>query len=157
MDPRRAKRIRFADGLDYDQYLEQFRVGISETGSLRSLVELSRKIKAVNAALLVKTGDSFVSRLRIGLMEKPERILFTAGEPFYERFLSRRLAVLLLERLQVIPSLAARFNPEDLRYMQTALFLPATYQKAPALLFLALPTRRTLGLKEVVQELDIHL
>ena len=127
--------------MDYDRYLEQLRVGVSETGSLRSLVVLSRKIKAVNAALLIKTGDAYVSRLRIGLMEKPKRILFSAGEPFYDRFLSRRQAVLLLDRLQIIPSLAARFNPEDLKYMQVAIFLPAIYQKAPAVLFLALPAR----------------
>ena len=94
---RRAKRIYFANGLDYDQYLQQFRVGASETGSLKSLVEISRKIKAVNAALLIKTGDAFVSRLRIGLLEKPTRILFAAGEPFYDRFLSQRQAVLLDE------------------------------------------------------------
>jgi hypothetical protein len=65
--------------------------------------------------------------------------------------------VLLLERLQIIPSLAARFNPEDLKYMQVAIFLPAIYQKTPAVLFLALPARRALELKDVIQELDIYL
>jgi hypothetical protein len=156
-DLRRTKRILFADGLDYDQYLEQFRVGVSETGSLRSLVEISRKLKAVNAALLIKTGEAYVSRLRIGLLEKPARILFSAGETFYDRFLSRRQAVLLNGRPQAIPSLAARFNPEDLKYMQMAVFLPAVYQSTEAMLFFGLPVKRPLELKDVIQALDIYL
>ena len=153
---RQAKRINFANGLDYDQFLTQFRVGASETGHLKSLVEISRKLKAVNAALLVKTGDAYVSRLRIGLLERPARILFSAGEAFYDRFLSPRQAVLLNERPQAIPSLAARFNPEDLKYMQMALFLPAIYQKTEAVLFLGLATKRPLELKDVIQALEIY-
>ncbi|OHD76642.1 MAG: hypothetical protein A2V99_15440 [Spirochaetes bacterium RBG_16_67_19] len=154
---RQAKRINFANGLDYDQFLTQFRVGASETGHLKSLVEISRKLKAVNAALLVKTGDAYVSRLRIGLLERPARILFSAGEAFYDRFLSPRQAVLLTERPQAIPSLAARFNPEDLKYMQMALFLPAIYQKTEAVLFLGLATKRPLVMKDVIQALEIHI
>jgi hypothetical protein len=153
---RQAKRINFANGLDYDQYLTQFRVGSSETGHLKSLVELSRKLKAVNAALLIKTGDAYVSRLRIGLLEKPARILFSAGEAFYDRFLSQRQAVLLHERPQAIPSLAARFNPEDLKYMQMALFLPAIYQNTEAVLLLSLAAKRPLELKDVIRALDIY-
>ncbi len=156
-DLRRAKRMHFSNGLDYDQYLLQFRVGVSETGGLRSLVEISRKLKAVNAALLIKTGEAYVSRLRIGLLEKPARILFSAGEPFYDRFLSRRQSVLLNGRPQAIPSLAARFNPEDLKYMQMALFLPTVYQKTEAVLFFGLPVKRPLELKDVIQALDIYL
>ncbi len=156
-DLRRAKRMHFSNGLDYDQYLLQFRVGVSETGALRSLVEISRKLKAVNAALLIKTGEAYVSRLRIGLLEKPARILFSAGELFYDRFLSRRQSVLLNGRPQAIPSLAARFNPEDLKYMQMALFLPTVYQKTEAVLFFGLPVKRPLELKAVIQALDIHL
>jgi hypothetical protein len=124
---------------------------------MKSLVEISRKIKAVNAALLVQAGTAYVSKLRIGMLEKPERILFSAGEPFYDRFLSQRQAVLLNEKPQNIPSLAARFNPEDLKYMQMALFLPAIYQKTPAVLFLGLAVSRPLELKDVIQALDIHI
>jgi hypothetical protein len=153
---RQAKRINFSDGLDYDQFLTQFRVGASETGHLKSLVEISRKLKAVNAALLVKTGDAYVSRLRIGLLERPARILFSAGEAFYDRFLSPRQAVLLNERPQAIPSLAARFNHEDLKYMQMTLFLPAIYQKTEAVLFLGLAAKRPMELKDVIQALEIY-
>jgi hypothetical protein len=156
-DLRRAKRIHFFNGLDYDQYLLQFRVGVSETGGLRSLVEISRKLQAVNAALLIKTGEAYVSRLRIGLLEKPARILFSAGEPFYDRFLSRRQAVLLSDRPQVIPSLAVRFNSEDLKYMQMAIILPAVYQKTEAVLFFGLPVKRPLELGDIIKALDIHI
>ena len=156
-DLRRANRIRFSDGLDYDQYLQQFRDGASETGSMKSLVEISRKIKAVNAALLVKAGDAYVTKLRIGLLDKPERILFSAGDPFYDRFLSRRQAVLLSERPESIPSLAARFNPEDLKYMKAALFLPAVYQKTQAVLFLGLPSKKSMELKDIINKLEIYL
>jgi hypothetical protein len=156
-DLMRAKRIHFFNGLDYDQYLLQYRVGVSETGGLRSLVEISRKLKAVNAALLIKTGEAYVSRLRIGLLEKPARILFSAGEPFYDRFLCLRQAVLLNDRPKAIPSLAARFNPEDLKYMQMAIFLPAIYQKTEAVLFFGLPAKRPLELGDIIQALDIYI
>ena len=44
-DRKKVKKIRFyGDGLDYDQFLSQFADGASDTGILKSLVEISRKI-----------------------------------------------------------------------------------------------------------------
>jgi len=99
----------------------------------------------------------FRQLVRQKLLEKPERILLSAGEPFYDRFLSQRQAVLLAERPQDIPSLAAHFNPEDLKYMRMALFLPAIYQKTQAVLFLGLPVSRPLEMKDIIRALDIHV
>jgi len=156
-DRHRVHTIQFVeDGLDYDEYLTQYRDGESETRRLKSLVLISRKIKAVNAILLAKEGEGYTSRLRVGLLEKPERIRFNPGEPFYERFLRERRIVLINERPQQVAGLAGKFNPEDLKYMQAAVFLPATFQKAPALLFLGLPTNKALELKDLVAKLDIY-
>jgi hypothetical protein len=94
--------------------------------------------------------------LRVGLMDKPEVIRFTAGEPFYEQFLKERRAVLVLERPSRVRGLVGKFHPEDLKYMQGALFLPAVFQRASAFLFLGLPSRRGLELKEIIAKLDIY-
>jgi hypothetical protein len=153
----RVKKIQFyGDGLDFDQFLSQFGSGATDTSILRSLVEISRKIKAVSATILQETGRSFSSTLRVGLMDKPEVIRFAAGEPFYERFLKERQAVLILERPSRVPGLVGKFHPEDLKYMQGALFLPAVFQRAPAFLFLGLPSRKDLELKEIIAKLDIY-
>ncbi len=156
-DRRKVKKIRFyGDGLDYDQFLSQFDDGASDTSILKSLVEISRKIKAVSATILQEKDRSFSSTLRVGLMDKPEIIRFAAGEPFYERFLKERQAVLILERPSRVRGLVGKFHPEDLRYMQGALFLPAVFQRASAFLFLGLPSRKDLELKEIISKLDIY-
>jgi hypothetical protein len=156
-DRKKVKKIRFyGDGLDYDQFLSQFADGASDTGILKSLVEISRKIKAVSATILQQKGKSFSSTLRVGLMDKPETIRFAAGEPFYERFLKERQAVLILERPSRVRGLVGKFHPEDLKYMQGALFLPAVFQRVRAFLFLGLPSRKDLELKEIIGKLDIY-
>jgi hypothetical protein len=40
--------------------------------------------------------------------------------------------------------------------MQMALFLPTVYQKTEAVLFFALPAKRSLELKDVILALDIY-
>lgn len=156
-DRKRFKRIRFfGQGLDYDQFLGNFGDGSSDSSALESLVEVSRKIQAVSAVILMEAGQSFDSVLRVGLMEKPATIRFAAGEPFYDRLLKQHQTVLILERPASIPGLAGKFHPEDQKYMQGALFLPAVYQSVPAYLFLGLPSRRGLELKEIIARLEIY-
>jgi hypothetical protein len=110
----------------------------------------------VNAALFVKAGEAYAVELRVGLLDKPELIMFSAGEPFYNRCLFKRQVVLIDERPAAVAGIASKFNPEDLRYMQAAVFLPATFQNTQAVLFLGLPTKKALDLKDLIAKLDIY-
>jgi hypothetical protein len=156
MSRRTRHRLELTEnGLDYQGYLAQFGSLEKETGKLRSLVELSSKIKAMSAAILVKSGELFAPSLKIGLIDKPEKLRFSAAEAFYRTFLAERKIVLINEQLESVKALASKFNAEDLQYLRGAIFIPAVYEDKEALLFLGMPLKKEHDLKELVSSLNI--
>jgi hypothetical protein len=153
----RQRRIQFyQDGLDYDGYLAAFRGGRSETDRLRSLVELSGRIRGVSAAVLVPSGPKFILGLKVGLMDPGVPIEFEQNEPFTRLFLKTRRVVLIRERAEKVKALAKKFHPEDLRYIHGAVFFPVVYQGKSAVLMLALPSRKHWEIRDIITQLDIY-
>jgi hypothetical protein len=153
----KVRKIRFfGNGLDYDGYLEAFRRGRTETDRLRSLVELSRKLKAVNAAIFVAVKDRFEPRLKVGLLDHGGALEFTAEEPVGARYLSARKTVVVAESLEKVKALSRHFHPDDLKYMQGGLFLPVIYQRTDGVLFLGLPLKKKWKVAEIISSLNIY-
>ena len=153
----KARKIRlFENGIDYDGYLEGFRRGKTETDRLRSLVDLSRSLRAVNAGIFVATGGRFEAKLKVGLLDHAGTLAFSAQEPVGARYLHPRKAVVVAGSLEKVTALARHFHPDDLKYMQGALFLPAVYQGANAVLFLGLPVKKRWSMAEIITSLNIY-
>src|SRR5208283_363810 len=55
------------NGLDYDEFLSSYPRSFSHTTQMKSLVEVSRRVSAVSAGLLLKKVQGFVPDLTVGL------------------------------------------------------------------------------------------
>jgi hypothetical protein len=154
---RKSKNIHFfEDGLDYDEYLKAFRGGKTETDRLRSLVELSGKLKAVNAAVFSKDNDIYTMVLKVGLNDPGFEVSFTAEEPFVDMFVKPRKTVYIGENIEKIKALAKKMHPEDLKYMQAVLMFPAMFDGRESFILLGLPVQWDLNIEDIVTRLDIY-
>jgi hypothetical protein len=157
ISPRKTKNIHFfEDGLDFDEYLKAFRGGKTETDRLRSLVELSGKLKAVNAALFYKDNDKYSMVLKVGLNDPGFDVYFTPDEPFIRMFVETHQTVIIGENIEKIKALSKKMHPEDLKYTQSALIFPAIFRGAEAFLILGLPVLWDLNIEDIITRLDIY-
>ncbi len=155
--PGKVKKIQFfEDGLDYDGYLKEFRRGKTETDRLRSLVELSGKLKAVNAAIFSKENGKYFLKLKVGLSDPGFEIVFTMDEPFVKMFVEPRQTVVISEKIEKVKALAKKLHPEDLKYIQGAIVLPLVFGNQASFLFLGLPLLQQLDIKDIISRLDIY-
>ncbi len=153
---KKSKNIHFfEDGLDYDEYLKSFRGGRSETDRLRSLVELSGKLKAVNAAIFSKDKGKYDLVLKVGLNDPGFEVYFTPEEPFIDVFVKPRQTVYIGENVEKIKGLSKKLHPEDLKYMQAALIFPAVFRGHESFILLGLPVKWDLDIEDVITRLDI--
>jgi hypothetical protein len=123
---------------------------------LNSLVELSGKLRAVNAAIFGRKDGRYTLAFKVGLLDDPVAIEFAGGEFFYDEFLSLRKTTLVRERPEKLHALARKFNPDDLRYLQAAIFIPIMYENAEAYLYLCLPDEKQCDLTNIINRLDIY-
>ena len=105
------------NGLDYDEFLAAFPRSFSHTTQMKSLVEVSRRVAAVSAGLLLKKADGWSPDLTIGLGDRTLAGLhFRKEEPFGTLLLGKRLAVAIDRPPGELKTIRVRIDPEDLRY-----------------------------------------
>jgi len=154
---KKAKNIHFfEDGLDYDEYLKSFRGGKTETDRLRSLVEFSGKLKAVNAAIFSKENGKYSLVLKVGLNDPGFEVYFAAEEPFVEMLIKPRYTVYIGASIENIKALSIKMHPEDLKYIQAALIFPAVFRGHESFLLLGLPVQWDLQIEDIITRLDIY-
>ncbi len=124
-NPLRLKR----NGLDYDEFLSSYPRSFSHTTQMKSLVEVSRRVSAVSAGLLLKRVQGFGPDLTVGLSDKSaQTFLFASNEAFAVEFLLPRKAVSIDKSPAEVRFLSDLFDQEDMRYMKRVLFIPAVFR-----------------------------
>ncbi len=153
----RSKRLYLGPhGLDLDAFLVQFGASPSYAAQMKALADVSGSVQAVSAAILRQAGPAYTPELTIGLMDSSIRSLrFQENEPFYREFLGAPHALLINYEIGRIRAVCRKLNPEDLRYMSGALFLPVLFQSQPAILFMAFSEAQTWNIKELIIRMNI--
>jgi hypothetical protein len=152
-NPLKLKRT----GLDYDEFLSSYPRSFTHTTQMKSLVELSRRVSAVSACLLIKKVQGFSPDLTVGLSDKSVKALvFTAKEPFAAEFLQTRKAVTINRNLADIRFLNTRFDEEDIRYMRRVLFIPAVFRSQDAFLFLSFSSETDIAMNVMLSKLIVR-
>lgn len=126
------------NGLDYDAFLSSYPRSFTHTTQMKSLVEMSRRVSAVSAGLLLKKASGFMPDLTVGLGERSVQAFhFELREPFSTEFLQLRKAVVVNKNPSEIGTFSARFDGEDIRYMKRLAFMPAVFRGQEGYLFLS--------------------
>ena len=145
------------NGIDYDAFLSSYPRSFSHTAQMKSLIEVSRRVSAVAAALFIRTVTGYAPDLTIGVGEKSTGLLhFDAEEPFTVRLLSPRLMVAVERNPAEVRTLRSRFDEDDLRYVKRLLFLPATFRGQEAFLMLAFPVDADLQPSGILSKLGVR-
>jgi hypothetical protein len=142
-------------GLDYDDYLDQFRKPLTDRVVFRSLIAISQEISAVGVIMLGEHDGKYEPLLNIGVDDTTvSRFRFTGEDAVSVDVLRKRKAFVLHKPLASVDMLRARISPEDGGYMKRAVFLPATYRGANAFLFFAFARERNLALRDLLSALN---
>ena len=150
----RARSVKFANGIDYDDFLSFYPRSVVHTQQMRSLVEVSRRVSAVSACLLAGGPDGYSLELAVGLNEKSrQKLHLEAGDPLNELFLKERKAVAIEKNPSDLETWRAFIDQEDLRYMKRVLLVPAVFHSHEAYLLLAFASDREIVLKDIFSEL----
>jgi hypothetical protein len=145
------------NGLDYDEFLAAYPRSFSHTTQMKSLVEVSRRVSAVSAGLLLKKADGWSPDLTIGFSDRTLTGLnFRKGEPFGTLLLGKRLGVAIDRPPGEIKTIRVRIDPEDLRYAKRLLLLPATFRGQEAYLLFAFAADSDVLLENVLSSLQVQ-
>jgi hypothetical protein len=145
------------NGLDYDEFLAAYPRSFSHTTQMKSLVEVSRRVAAISAALLLKKADGWSPDLAIGLGDRTlAGLQFRTGEPFGTLLLGKRLAVAIDRPPGELKMVRVRIDTEDLRYTKRLLLLPATFRGQEAYLLFAFAADSDIILENVLSSLQVQ-
>jgi len=145
------------NGLDYDEFLAAYPRSFSHTTQMKSLVEVSRRVAAVSAGLLLRKADGWSPDLTVGLGDRTLAGLhFQKGEPFGALLLGKRLAVAIDRPPGELKTFRVRIDPEDLKYTKRLLLLPATFRGQEAFLLFAFAADSDILLENVLSSLQVQ-
>ena len=145
------------NGIDYDTFLSFYPRSVTQTAQMKSLVEVSRRVSAVSAALLVRKASGHSVELTVGFNEMSrQRLHFNLDDPYYEQFFTSRKAVVIDRNPSEIALWKALVDQEDLRYIKRILLLPATFHAQDSYLLLAFAADQDLILKAIFSRLLVR-
>jgi hypothetical protein len=152
-NPLRLKR----NGLDYDEFLSSYPRSFTHTIQMKSLVEVSRRVSAVSAGIMLKKIQGFAPDLTVGLSDKSiQNCVFASNEPFTSDFLQARKAVAIDKNPSEVRFLRSRFDQEDIRYMKRILFIPVVFRGQEAYLFLSFSGETDITINVMLSKLIVR-
>jgi hypothetical protein len=152
-NPLRLKR----SGLDYDEFLSSYPRSFTHTIQMKSLVEVSRRVSAVSAGILLKKVQGYAPDLTVGLSDKSiQACVFALNEPFTSDFLQARKVVAIDKNPSEVRFLSSRFDQEDIRYMKRILFIPAMFRGQEGYLFLSFSGETDITINVMLSKLIIR-
>ena len=124
---------------------------------MKSLVEVSRRVSAVSAGILIKKVQGFSPDLTVGLSDKSvQTLVFSATEPFAAEFLQTRKAVTINKNPADVRFLSSRIDLEDIRYMKRILFIPAVFRSQDAFLFFSFSGETDIAINVMLSKLIVR-
>jgi hypothetical protein len=153
-----ANPIRWKkNGADYDEFLSSYPRSFTHTTQMKSLVEVSRRVSAVSAGLLLKSAKGYAPDLSIGVSEKSLKTLTIANvDPLYSILLAHRKAVAVNRNPAEIAVLKEKLDADDLRYMKRILLLPASFRGQDAYLLLAFAIETEISIEGMITALAVQ-
>ncbi|HVO38487.1 MAG TPA: hypothetical protein VMV03_05595 [Spirochaetia bacterium] len=145
------------NGLDYDSFLATYPRSFTHTTQMKSLVEISRRVSAVGAGLLMKKATGYLPDLTVGLGERSVQAFhFDLREPVSSEILGPRKAAAVNRNLSEIGLFSSRFDAEDIRYMKRLMLIPAIFRGQEAFLFLSFTSETEIVPASILSKLIVR-
>ncbi len=123
-------------GLDLDAYLEGFSFQITDKVLIYAIGELMKKAKAVSAVLF-GSHDGFHVNLAIGLTNRSaNQFNFPQKGFLFRTYLQEKAVIFCQNCCQHLQLFTRHLSSDDLKFIRSALFIPAVLEKKNAYVFL---------------------
>jgi hypothetical protein len=144
------------NGIDYDEFLSSYPRSFTHTSQMKSLVEVSRRVSAVGAGIILRKSEGYIPDLAIGSNEKTlHTFKFASKDAFFER-LNSRSAYIFNRAISELKCLRGKIDEEDLRYMKRLVFIPASYRSQDAYLFFLFSSDIELRMESLFSSLRVQ-
>jgi len=156
----RVKKLPFSgSGIEYDRYLEQFDKPERYRTQFMGLVEMSKQVDAVCAALFVREeGGTLSPFLTLGLTESSMTTFrFDEGESIWRSFFARKRTLVINDEIQKVSQLKNKLSEEDLKYIRRSIFMPAQFKKRDAVLFLGFAGEKPIQINRLLSRMNVSL
>ncbi|MBN1525280.1 MAG: hypothetical protein JW904_12395 [Spirochaetales bacterium] len=153
-----AKRIPLTGkGLDLDRYMRAFGKTLSDKTKITAFGDILKKSKAINAVLFMEEKQLSVS-ISIGLTSKSAAMFqFGADEPFFTEYIAQKKIVFIKEGFSKLQLFTECFSPDDLRFIDSGIFIPAFSEQKPAYIFLGFSATVGYGISDLMQKIEVFL
>jgi hypothetical protein len=143
-------------GIDFDEFLSYYPRSFTHTSQMKSLVEISRRVSAVSAGLLLKKPNGYFLDLAVGVNEKTFASLkFVNGDPILG-LMSMRRVVAVNRNIVEVRTLRSRIDVDDLRYMRRLLIIPAIFRGQDGYLFFSFSSESDIVMEYFLSSLKIQ-
>jgi hypothetical protein len=158
MDQERRNPVHLKrNGLDYDAFLSSYPRSFTMTTQMKSLVELSRRVAAVSAVILLKKVRGYSPDLTVGVNEKTIRLLtFNSAEAIFAELLVPRKAVLVDRSPAESKIFKTKYDAEDLKYTKRVALLPATFRGQEAYLLFSFSSETGITINSLLSRLLVQ-
>ncbi len=131
------KRIRFGrDGLDYDWFMRRHRS--TESGIIKSLVEVTRLFRARAGSLFLETEKGLRATYSLGLDEAcMNRVIAKRDTPLFREIFEKRHALFLKVPLNEVSNFRSVCEETQFAHLQKSVFIPVRFNKKPAYLMVS--------------------
>lgn len=131
------KRLRFGrDGLDYDWFMRRQRP--TESGIIKSLVEVTRLFRARAGSLFLETEKGFRATYSLGLDEAcMNRVIAKRETPLFREIFTKRHALFLKVPLNEVSNFRSVCEETQFAHLQKSVFIPVRFNKKPAYLMVS--------------------
>ena len=130
-------RLRFrSDGLDYDWFMQRYRQ--TESGIIKSLVEMTRFFRARAGSLFLESEKGLRATYSLGLDEAcMNRIIAKRDTRLFQDVFQKRRALYLRVPLNEVANFRSVCEESQFSHLQKSLFLPIKFQNKPAYLLVS--------------------
>jgi hypothetical protein len=138
--------LLFCDrGFNIDQYVEAISFQITDKVIIYAIGELIKKIKAVSAVLFVE-DNGLKPSIAIGLTNRSiNSFIISGSEQLFQKYLKEKNIIVIHNIFQQVTLFSKKISKDDLKFINSAIFIPAIIYNKDSYLFFGLSDDKAIG------------
>jgi hypothetical protein len=132
-------------GFNIDQYVEAISFQITDKVIIYAIGELIKKIKAVSAVLFVE-DNGLKPSIAIGLTNRSiNSFIISGSEQLFQKYLKEKNIIVIHNIFQQVTLFSKKISKDDLKFINSAIFIPAIIYNKDSYLFFGLSDDKAIG------------